>query len=277
MKRTLALLLLVLLIALLCGCGREKALEPWTMPAVDARPTPVPTPAPAFGGGSPERTVWNEDAALNMSDPGAAPDSVQETLSHTACAALFPYNFLPAAIFGESHAAYEKLSLRKTQHEVMLDAAGRLAEHAYVEYLYLPKSGRAEDGLTVMAELCSYEAAAEIDRGFYPHLRLPEDARPKLSAFYFREFVLARAGEQRVGMLMKLTPGSYFTDAAQALAEDESFVPARQVLLTVTCGENVSDEAFLAALRSLLRFSDGSELPPPEESRLPVFGEKGAA
>ena len=54
-------------------------------------------------------------------------------------------------------------------------------------------------------------------------------------------------------------------------------MPARQILLTVTCGLNMSDEEFIAAVCSLLRFSDGSEIVTPEPSRLPVFGEKGAA
>ena len=41
MRNKIALLLAVLMLAsaLLCGCGEEKTLEPWTMPAVDAKPT----------------------------------------------------------------------------------------------------------------------------------------------------------------------------------------------------------------------------------------------
>ena len=101
MRNKIALLLAVLMLAsaLLCGCGEEKTLEPWTMPAVDAKPTVEPTPVPTYGGGSPEEYIWNEAESFNMSDPGAAPESVQETLSHNDCLALFPYNFLPTALF----------------------------------------------------------------------------------------------------------------------------------------------------------------------------------
>ena len=45
----------------------------------------------------------------------------------------------------------------------------------------------------------------------------------------------------------------------------------------MTCGVQMSDEAFTAAVCDLLTFSDGSEIVTPEPSRLPVFGEKGAA
>ncbi len=277
MRRILLCLLLCLVCPLLAACGQERELEPWQMPAVDAKPTPTPTATPAFGGGSPERYVWNEAALLLMNSPGAAPGSRQENYTHKQCAALFPYNFLPSAIFGESYAPYEKRSLRRTNHDVLLDGEGQLAEHAYIEYQYLPKSGREEDGIFVMAELCSLDAAQEIYNGTYPHLVMPIDERARLSTYYLKDFVLAKVGEQRVAMILKLTPSSYFADARRAMAEDESFVPQRQVLLTVTCGLNVSDEAFIAAASYLLRYSDGSEIVTPVPSRLPVFGEKGAA
>ena len=270
-------LLLCLACAVLTACQREPELEPWQMPVVDARPTPTPTAVPAFGGGSPERYIWNEAALLLMNSPGAAPGSVQETYSHKQCAALFPYNFLPSAIFGESYSAYEKLSLKKTQHEVLLDGAGQLAEHAYIEYRYLPKSGKEDEGLYVMAELCSYEAAQEIDNGSYPHLMMPQGESLRLSTYYLKDFVLAKVEEQRVAQILKLTPSSYFLDTQRALAEDESFVPRRQILLTVTCGLKMSDEEFIAAVCDLLRYSDGSEIVTPEPSRLPGKGEKGAA
>lgn len=278
MKRMIAwLLALCLACPLLAGCGRRPELEPWEMPAVDAKPTPVPTAAPAFGGGSPERYVWNEAEFLNMANPGAAPDSLQETRTHKECLALFPYTFLPASVFGESYAAYEKLTLKKTQHDVILDAAGELAEHAYIEFQYLPKSGREDEGLYVMAELCSLDAAQEIYNGAYPHLLLPEGEKLRLSTYYLKDFVLAKVGEQRVAQMLKLTPASYFTDARSAMAEDETFVPKRQVFLTLTCGLNMSDEEFIAAACYLLRYSDGSEIVTPEPSRLPAKGEKGAA
>ena len=283
MKRRNALMLaLALLLSLaLAGCRREETLEPWTMPQVDVKPTPEPTAAPAFGGGNPERFVWNEAAFLNMSVPGADPASIQQTCSHKQSLALFPYNFLPAAIFSESYSGHERLSLQKTQHDVMLDGDGQLAEHAYVEYVYLPKSGKAEAGLYVQAELCGYDAAREIYDGHYPHLVLPEDTRLQRSSYYLREFVLLRVGQQRAAQFMRLTPGSYFNDARAAMAaaeeKGELYIPARQVFLTVTCGLEMSDEEFTAAVCDLLRFSDGSEIVTPEPSRLPVFGEKGAA
>ena len=89
--------------------------------------------------------------------------------------------------------------------------------------------------------------------------------------------MLIRVGEQRAAQILKLTPSSYFSDSRAALTENEDYVPARQILLTVTCGLNMSDEEFIAAVCTLLRFSDGSEIVTPEPSRLPAFGEKGAA
>ena len=275
MKRMIMLLLALCL--LLTACGKEEPLEPWQMPAVDTKPTPVPTAAPAFGGGSPERYVWNEAALLLMNNPGAAPDSLRENYSHKQCAALFPYNFLPSAVFGESYAGYEKLSLRKTAHDVLLDENGQLAEHSYIEFQYLPKSGKEEDGLYVMAELCSLEQAQEIYNGLYPHLMMPQGVRLQTSTYYLKDFVLAKVEEQRIAQILKLTPSSYFADSRRMMAEDASFVPQRQILLTVTCGLNMSDEEFIAAASYLLRYSDGSEIVTPEPSRLPTFGEKGAA
>jgi hypothetical protein len=278
MKRIILYLLAICLVCpLLTACREEKELEPWVMPTVDVKPTPVPTAVPTFGGGSPERYVWNEAALLLMNNPGAARDSVQAEYTHKQCLALFPYTFLPSAVFGESYSAYEKLSLKKTQHQVMLDADGQLAEHSYIEFQYLPKSGKEDEGLFVMAELCSLDAAQEIYNGSYPHLMMPQGERLKLSTYYLKDFVLAKVEEQRVAQMMKLTPASYFTDARRAMAEDESYVPKRQILLTVTCGLNMSDEEFVAAASYLLRYSDGSEIVTPEPSRLPVFGEKGAA
>ena len=70
----------------------------------------------------------------------------------------------------------------------------------------------------------------------------------------------------------------YMVPGAMGAEENgEVYNPARQVFLTVTCGVQMSDEAFTAAVCDLLTFSDGSEIVTPEPSRLPVFGEKGAA
>ena len=278
MKRMIALLMTVLLLCpLLTACRKEEPLEPWVMPTVDVKPTPEPTAVPSFGGGSPESYVWNEAALLLMNNPGAAPGSTQENYTHKQCAALFPYNFLPSSVFGESYSAYEKLSLKKTDHDVMLDGLGQLAEHAYIEFRYLPKSGKEEEGLYVMAELCSLEAAQEIYNGLYPHLMMPQGQKLRLSTYYLKDFVLAKVEDQRVAQILKLTPSSYFADARRAMAEDPGFAPQRQILLTVTCGLNMSDEEFIAAVCYLLRYSDGSEIVTPEPSRLPGKGEKGAA
>ena len=128
MRKLLVLLLALLLALSAAACGKEEELEPWTMPEVDTKPTPVRTPVPTFGGGNPESFVWNEVEFLNMALPGADPASRQEKHTHKQALALFPYNFLPASIFGESYAKYEKLTLKKTEHEVMLDEAGQLPE-----------------------------------------------------------------------------------------------------------------------------------------------------
>ena len=129
-KKLLVLLLALLLALPAAACGKEEELGPWTMPQVDTRPTPVRTPVPTFGGGRPESFVWNEAEFLNLAIPGADPASRQEKHTHRQALALFPYNFLPTSIFGESYAKYDKLTLQKTEHEVMLDEAGQLAEHA---------------------------------------------------------------------------------------------------------------------------------------------------
>ena len=106
---------------------------------------------------------------------------------------------------------------------------------------------------------------------------MPQGVRLQTSTYYLKDFVLAKVEEQRVAQILKLTPASYFADSRRRMAEDAAFVPRRQILLTVTCGLNMSDEEFIAAASYLLRYSDGSEIVTPEPSRLPTFGEKGAA
>ena len=277
MKRLIVLLTALALLLPLSACRKEEELEPWEMPALDTKPTPTPTPTISFGGGSPTAYVWNEALFFNMTDPGAAPESLRETYTHKQSLGLFPYNFLPTTVFGESHLNYRKLTLQRTEHEVLLDENGALAEHAYVQYVYLPKNGGPDDALYVMAELCSYDEALAIYNGSWAHFTMPAGERMRRSSYYLRDFVLAKIGEQRAAQLLKLTPNSYFSDARRAMAEDESFVPARQLLLSFTCGLNMSDEEFAAAVCTLLAWSDGSEIVTPEPSRLPVFGEKGAA
>ena len=242
MKRMIALLLAVLILCpALSACGKEPELEPWEMPTVDSKPTTAPTAAPAFGGGSPERYVWNEAALLLMNMENVKVDD------------------------------------KGADHAVLLDGEDQLAEHAYIEYQYLPKSGKEDEGLFVMAELCSLEAAQEIYNGLYPHLLMPQGEKLRTSTYYLKDFVLAKIEDQRIAQILKLTPSSYFTDARRMQAEDPDYTPQRQILLTVTCGLSMSDEEFIAAVCNLLRFSDGSEIVTPEPSRLPGKGEKGAA
>ena len=101
---------------------------------------------------------------------------------------------------------------------------------------------------------------------------------------------IIRIYEQRCKVVAQLEPTGTGLDTAVycnmdtmkillAAAEEkgELYIPARQVFLTVTCGLNMSDEEFIAAVCDLLRFSDGSEIVTPEPSHLPAFGEKGAA
>ena len=108
-------------------------------------------------------------------------------------------------------------------------------------------------GLTVMAELCSYDAVSDMYfQRIYPHISYPEQAKPQLSKYYLDSFVLARFGDVRLAQILKLPSSSYFTDAEKAAADaaenGEEYVPARQILLTITCGENMSDEEFIAAV-----------------------------
>ncbi len=282
-KYTRALALLLIAVLALSACGKEEELGAWEMPVVDSKPTVAPTAIPSIGGGTPEIYVWNEAEYLNMSDPGAAPDSIQEKYGPKDTAAFFPYNFLPDTIFSESYSKYQKLSLKKTNHELMLDPVEKqLASNAYVEFVYAPKSGKDSQSLYVMAELLSYEQTEKIyNEKVYPHATYTDGARPTLSRYYLKDFVLSKCGEQRFAQILKLTPTSYFTDVQAARIEAEQngeiFVPARQILLTITCGLEMSDEEFIAAVTTILSFSDGSEKPVVEEPGLPKPGEKGAA
>ncbi len=284
MKKYTGLIALMLIIALcLSACGKEEELGQWEMPVVDSKPTVAPTAIPSIGGGNPETYVWNEAEYFSMADPGAAPESIQEKYGPNDTMGLFPYNFMPASIFSESYSKYQKLSLKKTNHEVMLDPTDNsLARNAYVEFVFAPKSGSESQSLYVMAELLSYEQAEKIyNEKVYPHVSYADGARPQHSRYYLRDFVLLKCGGQRLAQILKLTPASYFTDVQAARIEAEQngevFVPARQILLTITCGLEMSDEEFIAAVTTILSFSDGSEKPVVEEPGLPKPGEKGAA
>ena len=283
MKRYKSLIALSLLICLvLSACGKKEELGEWEMPTVDSKPTVAPTAMPSFGGGSPENYYWNEAVYFNMADPGVAEDAVQDKYGPNDTKGLFPYNFLPASIFSESYSNYDKLSFKKTNHEVMLNPADKsLAENSYVEFVYSPKSGKDSESLYVYAQLLSYEQSRTVyDEKTYPHIAYAEGARAVHSRYYLKDFVLARYGEQRIAQIFKLYPNSYFSDvlAQRAAAEEsgEAYLPQRQILLTVTCGVDMSDEEFIAAVTTLLNFSDGSEIPPVDDGR-PKPGEKGYA
>ena len=283
MKRYKSLIALMLLCCLaLSACGKEEELGQWEMPQVDAKPTVAPTAMPSFGGGSPEIYVWNEAVYFNMADPGVAEDAVQDKYGPNDTKALFPYNFLPASIFGESYSSYDKLTFKKENHEVMLKPADNsLAENSYVQFIYAPKSGKDTESLYVMAELLSYEQATTVyNEKSYPHISYADGARPSHSRYYLKDFVLAKYGEQRIAQIFKLYPSSYFTDAQAAIVAAEQngevYVPQRQIMLTVTCGVDMSDEEFIAAVTTLLTFSDGSEVPVVDDGK-PKPGEKGYA
>ena len=279
-KSLIALLLLCAL--LLSGCGKKEELGQWEMPAVDSKPTVAPTAMPSYGGGSPEIYYWNEAQYFSMADPGVSEDAVQDKYGPNDTKALFPYNFLPSSIFSESYSSYDKLSFKKTNHEVMLSPAdSSLAENSYVEFVYSPKSGKESESLFVYAELLSYEQAETIyNEKIYPHIAYADGARAVHSRYYLKDFVLAKYGEQRIAQIFKLNPSSYFSDvlAQRAAAEEngEVYVPQRQILLTISCGVDMSDEEFIAAVTTILSFSDGSEIPPVDDGR-PKPGEKGYA
>ena len=274
MKKYKSLIALMLLCCLaLSACGKEEELGAWEMPTVDAKPTAAPAAVPSYGGGSPEIYVWNDAVYFNMADPGVSPEAVQDKYGPNDTKGLFPYNFLPASIFGESYSNYDKLSFKKANHEVMLDPVDNsLAANSYVEFVYAPKSGKETESLYVLAELLSYEQTATIyNEKVYPHISYAESARPAHSRYYLKDFVLAKYGEQRVAQILKLTPNSYFTDVQAALVAAEQngevYVPQRQILLTVTCGVDMSDEEFIAAVTTLLNFSDGSEKPVVDDGK----------
>ena len=78
-----------------------------------------------------------------------------------------------------------------------------------------------------------------------------------------------------------MLPGSYFSRVAaieRGLSEDEELSLPRQVLLSFTCGENVSDEEFISAVCKIWKYGSGiAPEAPVETPRLPQVGEKGAA
>lgn len=278
------LFLFVLLLALLLsGCGQKTELEAWEMPTLDAAPTTEPTSLPAASSAqAAERYVWNEGTGFRMSDPGVSVPASQAELTHAETLALFGGQFLPKTIFNESYGSYERMYLEQTKHDVLLDGSGALPENAYVEYRYLNKAWVEAGSISVMAELCSYERALEIFSGrAYPHIGYPEDAKPQLSTYSLQNFVLTKIGDTRYAQWLAV-PSQYFYYAEKmeklAAAQDiEPDIP-RIPLLTFTCREQVTDEQFIAAVRTLGQFCSSSiVLTDPDAPVLPKPGEKGAA
>ena len=276
MKRIILPLLVA--VCLLSGCGDTG---PWEMPQVDAAPTVPPTTAPVFSSASPETYIWNDIQSFNMSDPGVSGDRFEQELSHKESIALFGSSFLPDAIFTESRSPYKPLNLKKTSHHVIVDSEGQLQENAYVEYVYLPSNGNEKMGLTVMAELCSHETVSKIySQQLTPHAVFADGVSPRVSSYYLNNFMLMKQGDTRYAQALVL-PTSYFSTVASlesALEEGEELELPRQVLLSFTCGQDMSDDEFIAAVCRIWRYGTGNDpVPPVETPSLPQRGEKGAA
>lgn len=276
MKRIILPLLVA--VCLLSGCGDTG---PWEMPQVDAAPTVPPTTAPVFSSASPETYIWNDIQSFNMSDPGVSGDRFEQELSHKESVALFGSSFLPDAIFTESRSPYKPLNLKKTSHQVIVDSEGQLQENAYVEYVYLPSNGNEKMGLTVMAELCSHETVSKIySQQLTPHAVFADGVSPRVSSYYLNNFMLMKQGDTRYAQALVL-PTSYFSTVASlesALEEGEELEVPRQVLLSFTCGQDMSDDEFIAAVCRIWRYGTGNDpVPPVETPSLPQRGEKGAA
>lgn len=276
MKRIILPLLVA--VCLLSGCGD---IGPWEMPQVDAAPTVPPTTAPVFSSASPETYIWNDIQSFNMSDPGVSGDRFEQELSHKESVALFGSSFLPDAIFTESRSPYKPLNLKKTSHQVIVDSEGQLQENAYVEYVYLPSNGNEKMGLTVMAELCSHETVSKIySQQLTPHAVFADGVSPRVSSYYLNNFMLMKQGDTRYAQALVL-PTSYFSTVASlesALEEGEELELPRQVLLSFTCGQDMSDDEFIAAVCRIWRYGTGNDpVPPVETPSLPQRGEKGAA
>ena len=283
MKKLVALFILTAL--LLCGCSGKGGSEnePWVLPTIEPAPTVPPTPAPAWtdNGLAPEQYVWNEAASVNMSDPGVGEGAVPGELSHEASFGLFGGQFLPDLIFNESYAKYGRLRLQKSGHQVLLDGSGQLAENAYVEYKYLPKNGSEGRSLTVMAELCGYDRVMELySRTACPHIFYPEGVAPQSSVYYLNYFTLAKVGETRYAQWL-LLPSAYFSyvERVRSQAEDAGEEPViqRQVLLTFTCGSDMSDEEFVAAVLAVYQYGSGTRSVPSDTPPTLAPGDKGYA
>lgn len=229
-----------------------------------------------------ERYVWNEAESVNMSDPGVSVSVTGAELTHAETLELFGGQFLPKTIFGDSYGSYERMYLEQKAHSVLLDESGELPENAYVEYRYLNKAWVEAGSITVYAELCTAERAQEIYySSAYPHITYSGGAKPSLSSYYLQPFVLAKCDGVRWAQWLAV-PDSYFSRAERleekaAASGTEAEVP-RVALLTFTCRENVSDEQFIAAVRTIGAASaETFTIADPDVTALPADGEKGAA
>lgn len=283
MRRLVALVILAAL--LLSGCAGKSADtgEQWVLPTIEPAPTVAPTPTPAWNdsGTAPEQYIWNEAERVNMSEPGVGEGAVPAEFSHEESFGLFGEQFLPDYIFNESYAKYDRLRLQKSKHQVLVDESGELAGNAYVEYKYLPRSGDEAKGLTVMAELCGYDAVTDIlSRSAYPHVFYPEGVKPQSSVYYLNYFMLLRQGETRYAQWL-LLPSAYlsYVERVRAQAEDAGEEPViqRQVLLTVSCGAALEDEEFIAALLALYSYGSATRSVPSDAPPTLAPGDKGYA
>ncbi len=283
MKKLVAAIILAAL--LLSGCaGRDAGRsEPWVLPTIEPAPTAPPksTPSRAEGSLSPEQYIWNEAESVNMSDPGAGEAAIPGEYSHEDSFALFEGQFLPDNIFNESYAKYSRLRLQKSTHQVLTDESGALAENAYVEYKFLPKNGDESKSLTVMAELCGYDRVMDIySRSAYPHVYYPEGVTPRSSVYYLNYFMLFKVGETRYAQWL-LLPSTYFSYAerVRSQAEDAGEAPdiQRQVLMTFTCGSQMGDEEFIAAVLAVYQYGSGVRSVPSDAPPTLAPGDKGYA
>lgn len=239
-KRLLCLLITAALC--LCGCGREEGpLGVWEVPEIEYAPT-APTPTPIVQGGIkvPE-IVWNTAAELDMSNPGVQVAAEEQTLSHKKTLLLFPWNFLPETLFAAYDSQYDSMSLEKIDHGVLLDENGALAENAYVQYRYLAKDKREETALTICAELISRERQIAVyEQKAYPHVSYSEGAGMHLSRFGLESFILGHCGNLRYGQILLPLPKNVGGNTV--------------ILLTLTCGPELSDEAFVEAIMELWEY-----------------------
>lgn len=241
MKKLLICLILIAALCL-CACGREEEpLGVWEVPEIEYAPT-TPTPTPIVQGGAKEPVIiWNEANEINMSHPGVQIEAEEKTLSHKQSLLLFPWSFLPETLFPAYDSPYETMSLQKSEHSVLLDENGALAENAYVQYSYLDKDKNELSAISVCAELISRQRQIDIyEHSSYPHVFYPEGKTLYLSRFGLDSFVVGRCGTLRFTQLLLPVPKNVAGDTV--------------ILLTLSCGSELSDEALVDATMELWEY-----------------------